>query len=299
MRNIKRKLRSRAGASMILALMFLLFCSFVGGSVLVSATANAYRVAHLQEQQDFLNQRSAALLLAEELRLAPGEDLRIKVIDSDLLIEELEYVNEGATTRPTGRFVTQRNVSFLVETEGTINEMQRLMLEMTIWRYLVAEAKKVNTITKFNVEVDNLVTAPSEGEVQISSFNYALLPTAGNTVTVIPADVSDIECELNVSAQWSGRVTGIAEPPQFVVRCTSGSGTDIYDFFVDVGEGSVIKLNMESIFGSYTVLEAVTHNPVQVPVPGLENSKNYSQTTETKTETQIYWQNPEIEKGGA
>ena len=299
MNNIKRKLRSKAGASMILALLFLMFCSFVGGSVLVSATANAYRVAHLQEQQDFLHQRSAALLLAEELRLAPGKYLNLKVVDSDLLIEELEYVNEGATTKPTGRAVKQRNVTFLVETNDAINEVQRLMLEMTMWRYLVAEAKKLNTVTTFNVEVDNLTTAESHGEVQISAFNYALLQTTGNSVTLDPATVSAIECKLNVTAQWMGNVSGIASTPEFVTRCTSGSGTDIYDFFVDLGEDSVVKLTLESIVGTNVVLEEVTYDPVAVPVPGLSGSKNLSQTTETKVETVIYWQNPEIEKGGA
>ena len=65
MKHIKKKLRSRLGASLILAMVFMLFCSFVGGSVLASATANAQRVAQLAEQQDFLLERSAALLASD------------------------------------------------------------------------------------------------------------------------------------------------------------------------------------------------------------------------------------------
>ena len=50
MNKILRKLRSKAGESMILAMVFMLFCSFVGGSVLASATANAQRVAQAAER---------------------------------------------------------------------------------------------------------------------------------------------------------------------------------------------------------------------------------------------------------
>ena len=302
MRNIKRKLRSKVGASMILALMFLLFCSFVGGSVLVSATANAYRVAHLQEQQDFLNQRSAALLLAEEMRLASGKYLRIKVIDEDIHMQEMKWTDEGARqAEPTSpdRCYDERTITFRVESNGEITEMQRLMLEMTMWRYLVAEAKKVNAPTRFTVEVDNLVTANSGGEVQLTGFYYSLIPTSSNKITVDPTTVSAIECELNVSAQWQGNVSGIAAPPQFITRCTSGSGTEIYDFFVDVGEDSVMKLALESIHGTTIVKNNLTGDPEAGVIPGLSNCTNLRQVTETKIESVIYWQNPEIEKGGA
>ena len=77
MSKLQRKLRSRTGASMILALLFLMFCSFVGSSVLVSATANAYRVKLYGEQQDFLDQRSAALLLSDELQVPEGQRFRL------------------------------------------------------------------------------------------------------------------------------------------------------------------------------------------------------------------------------
>ena len=87
MNKIQQKLRSRAGASMILAMVFMLFCSFIGGTVLASATANAQRVAQMAEQQDFLLERSAALLASDQLQLDDGKYLRMSIKDEVSLIE--------------------------------------------------------------------------------------------------------------------------------------------------------------------------------------------------------------------
>ena len=66
---IKNKLQSKRGASLLIAMVFLVFAVFIGGSVLAAASANGYRIEHLSDQQDYLNQRSAALLLAEKMEL--------------------------------------------------------------------------------------------------------------------------------------------------------------------------------------------------------------------------------------
>ena len=79
MNKIQQKLRSRAGASMILARMFMMFCAFIGGTVLASATANAQRVAQMAEQQDFLLERSAALMASDQLQLESGKYLRLSI----------------------------------------------------------------------------------------------------------------------------------------------------------------------------------------------------------------------------
>ena len=69
MKSIKKKLSSNSGASMLLALVFLMFCMFVGGSVLAAASANGSRAARQKEnQQAYLSQRSASLLLADLLK---------------------------------------------------------------------------------------------------------------------------------------------------------------------------------------------------------------------------------------
>lgn len=73
MHSCKHKLRSQAGSSILLAMMFMLIITFVGGSVLVSATSNAGRLNRMRERrQQYLSQRSAAILLKEQLSFQTG-----------------------------------------------------------------------------------------------------------------------------------------------------------------------------------------------------------------------------------
>ena len=69
MKTLIRKLRQRTGASMLLALTFMMLCVFIGGSVLAAATANNARLQRLtEEDQEYLTLRSAAALIVDELR---------------------------------------------------------------------------------------------------------------------------------------------------------------------------------------------------------------------------------------
>ena len=43
MKQIHNKLHSQSGASLVLAMVFLLFCTLIGGSILASATVNTWR----------------------------------------------------------------------------------------------------------------------------------------------------------------------------------------------------------------------------------------------------------------
>ena len=68
MNPITRKLKSRRGASILIALLLFLVCAFVGGAVLMSAYQNASRSTALRrEQQNYLAVSSAAQLLKAEL----------------------------------------------------------------------------------------------------------------------------------------------------------------------------------------------------------------------------------------
>lgn len=63
-----QKLKSKRGASIILALMFFLIAAVVGSIVLASASSNAGRLSHMRsEQQAYLTMSSAAKLLRDEL----------------------------------------------------------------------------------------------------------------------------------------------------------------------------------------------------------------------------------------
>lgn len=276
MKIILRKLRSRSGASMIMAMVFMLFCAFVGGSVLASATANAYRVAHLEEQQAFLMERSAALLLSDELQLENDEQFRLSVADSVRSIQEVT-VGNGGVVRPTATPPrTERVISFQLTTnDADVTEMQRLMLETTVWRYLLENAAG----EAYTLELVNF----PDGVTRPDQFYFVRdIPTG---------EVTDYTIE------GSMQVTGTASAvslPAYTANFSSGRENNIYDFYVDFGELSQLKLTMNAYSG--------TSNPIEVKSPASEDSTSstgYVQITTQVTQTTISWDDPMIEKGGA
>lgn len=67
-RAISRKLRDQRGASLLLALLFLLICSMVAASILMAAAANAGKHrSNLEEHQVYLALSSAVSTLCDEL----------------------------------------------------------------------------------------------------------------------------------------------------------------------------------------------------------------------------------------
>ena len=67
----RRKVRSQRGASLLLALLFLLICAMVGASILMAAAANAGKHrSNLDEHQTYLALSSAVSLLCDELAQA-------------------------------------------------------------------------------------------------------------------------------------------------------------------------------------------------------------------------------------
>lgn len=117
MKKLKNKLSSKSGASMLLALVFLMFCMFVGGSVLAAATANGSRAARQKEnQQAYLSQRSASLLLADLLKGDENSAMQLTIKD--------------VTSS------TERTVTFTAHGKGPQSELQMMLYESEIAKYL-------------------------------------------------------------------------------------------------------------------------------------------------------------------
>ena len=310
MSKLQRKLRSRAGASMILALLFLMFCSFVGGSVLVSATANASRVRLHGEQQDFLDQRSAVLLLSDELRLANGQRFRLYVQDADRTINEVRMLDNGWEL--TGNVHEERIVTFqlLTDANATVTPLQELMIQTSIWRYLRNNAA--------GEEVIVVVKDKTGAYVDLRSFWY-LLPGASVTANTMSGNVA-VDCKvqipeesttavtgtMTVSAQLSPNVSGIASLPSYEVRFTScgekdPSATedqvpdDLLDFVLDFGGSSQLKLVMDGYSGTSQPI-TVEGVPTTGTAPGFTTGA--VQIVTVSRQTIVSWSSPEIEKGG-
>lgn len=76
---MKRKLKKENGSAMVLALLFLLFCSLLGSSLLAAAWAGAGRAAgESQAKEDFLACRSALMLLRSEFTREGQPQLTIR-----------------------------------------------------------------------------------------------------------------------------------------------------------------------------------------------------------------------------
>lgn len=272
MKTILNKLRSRRGASMILAMLFMLFCCFIGGTVLASATANAQRVAQMAEQQDFLLERSAALLVSDQLQLDNGDFLRMSVVDADKTIQPVIVHPNGSVT-PNGEPTFERVITFQVLTNTTPTPMHRLMLEATVWRYLLE-----NQVTSD----DTILLQNFPGSTGTSTFFLQ----HGLPDDYTAYDGYEVSGSMNVTATSSS-----VDIPDYIANFSCGRGEHNYDFFVDFGENSQVRMTLDGYCG--------TTSPIQVVSPATETAAGTIQVTTDSTQTTISWENPLIEKGGA
>ena len=113
--------------------------------------------------------------------------------------------------------------------------------------------------------------------------------------TVPGAESNDYKIEGSMNVKGSATSVTL---PEYTANFTSGRGTDLYDFTVDFGELSQVKLNMNAFSGTtdeITVVGATTEGVIS----GLENPTGYIQITTKSTQTIISWDDPRVEKGGA
>lgn len=297
MSNLQRKLRSRTGASMLLALVFLLFCSFIGGSVLVSATANAYRVAQVAEQQDFLNQRSAALLLSDQLQLETGEMFRLLVLKEEKTYQQYDFTDEKVA-KPIGDPVEETVIIFQLTTnDNEVTALQRLMLETTVWRYLLEDVAKQDGAHEYKVVIQNFWKEGNAAtEIGIGDFWYQYVPPTDDKVTLSKTEADKIQGEIAVSGSWLTD-TGTVNLPGYTATFENCKGDDLYDFVVSFGEDSQLQLVMGAYSGTSKPFE-LDGTIEEGTMPGSTQTVNVKVTTKTTT-TSISWGDPVVKKGDA
>lgn len=282
MNKIMRKLRSRKGVSMLIAMVFLLFTSFVGGSVLVAATSNAYRVAHLKDQQDYFTERSTALLIADELHLEENELLKLTVTDSIKSKYKVEYIDGGGWEKETDAsgaelppLEVKRYITFQITTNvEELTPLQQLMIEATVCRFLQANPTDT-TVVKNGTEII------------LQGFGWAA--TKEQFMYQWSAGDSEIIGELQISGTAQIQDSGtIPVLDSFTAYFTSGADTQIYDFIVDFGDLSQLRLTMNAFSGTSNPLE-LKESPDEATMTRIYN--NMAQTV-------ISWDDPFVEKGG-
>ena len=211
MTRIKQKLFSRRGSSMILALVFLLFCTFVGGSVLAIATANSARIKHLTaEEQQFLNQRSAVRVMQDALTKsycpAAGADpitppqvrLTVHVVTTTTQVVELL---DGGGREPVGDPVKTIQFAFSAVESDTKPAIQRLVYESAIRRVL--DMYDYNA-TLDTVALENLEFLPltCNDTVTLDDLGDLWLTTSdGSQLQITLTDTSNGVLDNSVTAQ--------------------------------------------------------------------------------------------------
>ena len=135
--SLRRRLVSRRGASIIIALVFFLICAFVGGTVLAAATANGGRIGTRKTaQQDFFSQRSAAQLLQEQFT-ANGSNVLI-------VTKTTTVVSKTATT---GTVYDTPVVALNFSAPDGASGISRVLYQAAVRQYLAQNVSSGITLT--------------------------------------------------------------------------------------------------------------------------------------------------------
>lgn len=259
MKQLERKLRSNAGASMIFALVFLLFCVFIGGSVLAAATANAGRVASMTtDQQEYLSQRSAALVMAD--MLTETDDAPMQLIVKEVVMTTSSGVpaegeEDGAATSTT------IETTYTMETNEAKRRsvLQRILIENAVRKYRASKADA------------------GTGTEHFSGFLFAGMTDTytKDTLQLYQSDVVSF---------------GVIDPASTELTVWGNmSGYDMELGFDELDENGLLKSDPLSQISLTINAYFSTSDAVTVEKNG---------TTSKTTTTIIRWDPPVIEKGG-
>lgn len=183
------KLRSRRGASLILAAVYFLICAFVGGTVLAAATSGS---AHLKdrkaEEQAFQIQRSAAQVIRDQLTVENGylqaeisksEEIYTLTTEPESSVDLQTLVRRGAAARYGEKKGTEVSTGY--ETEGD------LVLTMKTNDDVGSESVKSDTVDvhyEVGENYDVTVSVSVGGVSRMYVFMKASVAERGNVTTV-------------------------------------------------------------------------------------------------------------------
>lgn len=292
---ISRKLRSKTGASMLIAILFMMFCLFVGGSVLAAATANGSRVAHMADQQDFLSQRSAGSLIADELNSGlektdtSQEELQLIVEDMTVQYQPVILGNGGGWEN-VGDPTQVRIISF--EAPFTPGEpmtvMQRLLYETAVCRYLSEHEIKLADIQPYTAYdpddtfVGTFLNLECFYYLEAGQSNATEIKEIGSFWYSYAQNAEKIGGTLNINGNFSSEAA-------YTARFDSGDQENMYDFLITFGEFTQMTITSDAYMSTTQI-----PRPMEIVPIGAGNME----LTYDNTKTYITWNWAYIEKGG-
>ena len=161
MRELRKKLHSQSGASILLALLFLLVCMMTAASVLTAASSNAGKIqSNYEEQQRYLALSSALRLVANQLEQA--EYRGRYTVDKWTEIETLIGEDGEALKDENGNDIKEEKPYYkIVQRKGlfTCGQLARLKMNADGSVYLDGDENPVEegeTVLTLRKEMDGL-----------------------------------------------------------------------------------------------------------------------------------------------
>lgn len=210
MEALKRKLNSRRGASILLALLFLLVCMMAGASVVMAAASNAGKIrSNKDEQQKYLILTSALTLLCDELQSVEYEG-HYKIIKTTeerketnaVTGSEVTYTDTIYTYEQKPGQLNKRDDSGKLESNDWTNDngsdtgkLQGILPLLDNWNYVFAgkfvrgdeEPGNLNAnrkIKKYTPSPDSVAPAPAAYSYTLTFTDSKSKETVNITVTV-------------------------------------------------------------------------------------------------------------------
>ena len=260
MKTLRRKLHSKTGSSLIMTMVYFLFCIFVGGSVLAAATANGGRLlSQKASRQDYYTQRSAALLLKEQMQNNPGVQATLE----EKTTSKLEMNLGMLVPVPIS---TERKIIFTKVPSATPqNDLQKLISDAAI-----------NLFWEKNEESDNQDYFAGTILQDSNPVNRSTLKKPeGFLKLTITVDGEDTEIPVHYICSYVGDETDTGQDLNFTFEVLDKEQQSLFTVLVT---GSITK----------TVREPATNG-----LPGGKQEKVKS------TDYNIRWNDAIIQKGGA
>lgn len=149
MKHLGQKIKSNKGATLLIAIVFMLFCVFIGGSVLAAATVNGSRLKKsVESEQAYLSQRSAALLIAEQLYSTDA-------VEIDYYPEETFGSSQVSLAEPEGNIPMLRKQAYLCAAEQYRNTCGDDFCKFTYSKGSVSVGENGRTQVDFSLRLDD------------------------------------------------------------------------------------------------------------------------------------------------
>lgn len=185
----RTKLRSRAGAAMIMALLFLLFCTTIGMITLSSASANAGKLSRMRvEQQSYLAVRSAVKAFEEiVVNMEFSGTYTYRHAKWYETIENSAGVSTEVLHEPDKRYYAQKGVFNPAEFQSMVGEKVKNLFFYVLGDTEAAAPADENPYT-FNLK---LKTGIADYPTVDAAMEFSVIETDRYSITVTLTDETD------------------------------------------------------------------------------------------------------------